>query len=86
MINLDPRYKNYWIDQAREEQKEKEKAENKRKGAIGNVLDLLDQHIKVNLTPNVFNVPTHMPVKQYPVGKGRKSFKPYGVSTGKKKP
>lgn len=64
MINLDPRYRNYWIDQAREEQKERDKESRKSKltqQEIGEVLDILDHHIKAGTMP-IKAVPTAQPL------------------------
>jgi hypothetical protein len=41
MIELDPRYRNYWLDLARKEQKEKEEA--KRKKALSSLMKAIDE-------------------------------------------
>lgn len=43
MIELEPRYRNYWLDLARKEQKEKEdKEEKKRKQALSSLMRAID--------------------------------------------
>jgi hypothetical protein len=39
-INLEPRYRNYWLDLARKEEKEKEEA--KRKEALSRLVNAID--------------------------------------------